>query len=199
MSLTYFGTDGIRGAYGGPVLNLSFLQRSGYALAAFLKKHNPKKPITVVIGRDTRASGTEIEGALCEGLCDAGIHVIELGIVPTPAVSLTVRDLQADLGIAITASHNPATDNGFKLFDNRGLKLTIEAEKEIEGFITAQVEPGEGSDQSCGYDYDGRSVYINTMKSQLHQHAIQGWKIVLDTANGATYQTSPEVLSHFGA
>ncbi|MEM8550296.1 MAG: phosphoglucosamine mutase, partial [Verrucomicrobiota bacterium] len=99
----------------------------------------------------------------------------------------------------ITASHNPAPDNGFKLFDNRGLKFTLKAEKEIETFIEAQGEPGDIADQACGYDYDGRNVYINTMKSQLHQHAIQGWKIVLDTANGATYQTSPEVLSHFGA
>ena len=200
MSLRYFGTDGIRGAYGGPVLNEAFVHHCGFALAYFLKKHNPSKPITVVIGRDTRASGEEIESGLCGGLCTNGIHVMLLEVVPTPAVSQVVRELHADLGIAITASHNPAKDNGIKLFDNRGLKFTAEAEAEIEGFIEQQVAEADAiKTYTCGYPYDGKGVYINTIKSRLHQHCIRGWKIVLDTANGATTETSPAVLRHFGA
>ena len=133
MKLRYFGTDGIRGTWGGPALNEVFVHHCGFALAHFLKKHNPSKPITVVIGRDTRASGEEIESGLCGGLCTNGVHVMLLGVVPTPAVSQVVRELHADLGIAITASHNPAADNGIKLFDNRGLKFALEAEAEIGG------------------------------------------------------------------
>ncbi|MGE9293162.1 MAG: phosphoglucosamine mutase, partial [Puniceicoccales bacterium] len=149
---------------------------------------------------DTRASGEEIEAGLCGGLCTNGIHVMLLGVVPTPAVSQVVRDLQADLGVAITASHNPATDNGIKLFDNRGLKFSVEAEAEIEGFIAEQTsKPEDANIFTCGYPYDGQGVYINTLKSQLHQHCIRDWKIVLDTANGATAETSPAVLRHFGA
>ncbi len=200
MRMRYFGTDGIRGAWGGPVLNEAFVHHCGFALARFLKKHNPTKPITIVIGRDTRSSGEEIESGLCGGLCANGIHVLLLGVVPTPAVSQVVRELHADLGIAITASHNPAADNGIKLFDNRGLKFTLEAESEIEGFIAElSTDPDTTKTYTCGYPYDGRGVYINTLKSQLHQHCIRGWKIVLDTANGATTETSPAVLEHFGA
>jgi phosphoglucosamine mutase len=182
------------------VLNEVFVHHCGFALAHFLKKHNPSKPITVVIGRDTRASGEEIESGLCGGLCTNGVHVMLLGVVPTPAVSQVVRELHADLGIAITASHNPAADNGIKLFDNRGLKFAVEAEAEIEGFIAEQVsEEGPVTTYTCGYPYDGKGVYTNTLKSLLHQHCIRGWKIVLDTANGATTETSPAVLAHFGA
>lgn len=200
MSLRYFGTDGIRGAWGGPVLHEAFARRCGHALGSFLKKHNPTKPITVVIGRDTRPSGEVIEGCLSEGLCTRDIHVVLLGVVPTPAISLVVRELHADLGVTITASHNPASDNGIKLFDNRGLKFTPEAEAEIETFIEEQPEEAEKSvHPSCGYAHDGRGVYINTMKSLLHVNCIEGWKIVLDTANGATAETSPAVLTHFGA
>jgi len=200
MTPKYFGTDGIRGAFGGKVLNEPFLRKSGLALARFLRKHNPTKPITVVVGRDTRASGETIEACLCQGLCESGMHVVLLGVVPTPAVSMIVRELHADLGIAITASHNPATDNGFKLFDNRGLKFTVDAELEIESFIDSESAENLSSHaHTCGYGYDGEGVYINTMKSMLHQNCIKGWKVVLDTANGATAKTSPEVLRHFGA
>ncbi|MEO0794106.1 MAG: phosphoglucosamine mutase [Verrucomicrobiota bacterium] len=200
MKLNYFGTDGIRGKVGdGCLLNDDFVRRVGYGLAAFLKKHNQAKPITVVIGRDTRESGEHLEALVTEGLCMSSIHIVRLGVTPTPGVSMSLRDLHADLGIAITASHNPASDNGIKLFDNRGLKFPAEAEVEIEGFIdTAQVDP-KGHSCRCAHDYDGAAFYINVLRSMMHHGCMKGWDVVLDTANGATSKTSPEVFRHFGA
>lgn len=197
--MKYFGTDGIRGEVGGDVLNDDFIRRAGYGVAAFLRKHNQAKPITVVIGRDTRASGEHIETLLSEGFCAAHIHVVRLGVVPTPGVPMSLRDLHADLGVAITASHNPASDNGLKFFDNRGLKFSEQAEAEIEHFIdSAEIDP-DASCELCGHDYDGCAFYVNVMRSLMHQGCLKGWKVVIDTAHGATYQATPKVFKHFGA
>ncbi len=200
MSTRYFGTDGIRGPVDGPVLSPAFVRRLGYAVSRFLKKHNPAKPVTtIVVGRDTRESGERIEDWICEGLCAGGHHVYHAGVVPTPAVSMIVRDLHADLGIAITASHNPSTDNGIKFFNNQGHKFQPAAEEEIESIFEAEPPvPGKGL-PTCGYDYDGRAFYTNHMRALLDQDCLRGWKIVLDTANGATAQTSPAVFRHLGA
>ncbi len=197
MKLKYFGTDGIRGEVGGDLLNETFVKRLGHAVAGFLRKHNPYKPITVVIGRDTRASGLDFQRALSEGFCALEQHVVYLGVVPTPCIALTVQQLHADFGIAITASHNPSTDNGIKLFDNRGHKLAVETEAEIERLIdeVGDERPEAGT---CGYDHDGHEHYVNFMRSLLHQDSMRGWKIVIDCANGATYKTTPEAFSHFG-
>lgn len=199
MTLKYFGTDGIRGPVGGPVLHDEFVRRVGYGVAAFLRKHNQAKPITLVIGRDTRASGTHLEALLSEGFCAASIHVVRLGVVPTPSVSMSLRDLHADFGVAITASHNPATDNGLKFFDNRGLKFSQEAEAEIESCIDAVTVPEMPGTCGCGHDYDGRAFYVNVMRSLMHQNCLKGWKVVVDTAHGATFRTTPSVFRHFGA
>ncbi|WOO39823.1 phosphoglucosamine mutase [Rubellicoccus peritrichatus] len=199
MSRRYFGTDGIRGAVGGDLMNVDFLRRVGYALADFLIKHNHAKPVTAVIGRDTRASGEAFEKAICEGLCVAGVHVIRLGVVPTPAVSMSTRDLRADLGIVLTASHNPSSDNGLKLFDNRGLKFASDAEAAIEDFIDKQEVPDDVVHVECAYDHDSSGHYVNFQKSLMHQNCLKDWKIVLDTANGAAFKTSPAVFKHFGA
>lgn len=199
MKLKYFGTDGIRGRVGGDLLNDDFVRRVGYGVAAFLRKHNQAKPITVVVGRDTRASGEHIEKLLCEGFCQELLHVIHLGVTPTPGVAMSLRDLHADLGVAITASHNPAQDNGLKFFDNRGLKFSEQAEAEMERFIdAASVKPAQPS-LICGHDNDGAAFYLNVMRSLMHQGCLKGWKVVLDTANGATTRTTPAVFKHFGA
>ncbi len=200
MSLNYFGTDGIRGPVGGPHMNPQFLRRVGYGLGHFLIKHNHAKPVTVVIGRDTRASGEFFQQVLSEGLHHHGIHVIQLEVLPTPAVSMMVRDLHADLGIVLTASHNPATDNGLKLFDNRGLKFGEDTEAEFEAFIDREPDhPEPPSVKASPHSHEGRDFYMNFMRSLLHQNCLNGWKIVLDTANGSTCRTSPEVFRHFGA
>ncbi|GHB94027.1 phosphoglucosamine mutase [Cerasicoccus arenae] len=199
MKLKYFGTDGIRGKVGGDVLTHEFVRRAAYGISAFMRKHNQAKPITVVIGRDTRASGVELEALLCEALCQDHIHVIRLGVLPTPGVSMSLRDLHADLGVAITASHNPASDNGLKFFDNRGLKFSEQAEAEIERFIDAAVIKTPDVNNDCGHDYDGSAFYINVLRSLMHQDCLKGWKVVVDTANGATTTTTPAVFRHFGA
>lgn len=199
MSQKYFGTDGIRGTVGGDLINPDFIRRVGYALARFLSKHNQAKPITIVIGRDTRASGEALQEAICQGMCEQGINVVALGVVPSPAVSMAVRDLHADLGIMLTASHNPASDNGLKLFDNRGLKFDEKAEAAIEAFIDEEPDPGRKELANCAFTHDSHGHYINNMKSLLHQGCLKGWKIALDTAHGAAYESTPHVLEHFGA
>ena len=197
--MKYFGTDGIRGRFGSPLMNPEFCRRIGYALGRFLARHNSAKPVTVCIGRDTRASGPVIEDCLVEGLCFHGAHVYRLGVVPTPGVSQMVQQLRCDLGIAITASHNPAEDNGIKLFDNVGLKFAADAETEIERFI--DEEPAAPVQHACpeSYEHDGAGHYANYLRSLLHQNCLRGWRIVLDTANGATVETSYAVLKHYGA
>lgn len=195
---SYFGTDGIRGTVGGDLLTRDFARLFGHALADFLLRHNPQKPITIVVGRDTRDSGIDLQEAVSEGFCERDIHVIYLGVVPTPGIAMAVMHLHADLGIAITASHNPATDNGFKLFNNRGQKFHVEAEAEIEQLIDKErvMDP---QTFTCGYAHDGLDHYVNYARSLLHQHCLKGWKVVMDCANGATAKSSPPVFRHFGA
>ena len=127
MSRKYFGTDGVRGPYGGPVINEDFAARLGFAVAAWL----PQKG-RVLIGRDTRASGESLERAVAAGLAAGGCTPVSLGVVPTPAVARAVRAEDAALGVVITASHNPAADNGIKFFGPSGIKLTDEDELGIE-------------------------------------------------------------------
>lgn len=199
MRLKYFGTDGIRGAVGGPFINAAFAQRFGHALATFLVRNNPNKPITVVIGRDPRESGVELEAAISESLCGSGVHLMFLGVIPTPGVALAVKQLHADMGIALTASHNPHTDNGIKLFDNCGHKLLQAAEAEIEQLIDAVTPAQLEQADTCGYNYDGRDHYVNFARSLLDYDCLKGSTIALDCSHGATAKTSPEVLRHFGA
>ena len=134
MQRLYFGTDGVRGPYGGPVMNEAFVARLGAAAAAWLESRGVHEG-RVLIGRDTRASGASLAGALGDGIFRGGGRPVALGIVPTPAVSRAVRLGGAALGAVITASHNPASDNGFKLFGSDGSKLTDDEEAEIESHI----------------------------------------------------------------
>lgn len=196
----YFGTDGIRGRYEGALLNANFVRRVGFGLKDHLRKMNAGKPLCVVLGRDTRQSGEWLEKALLEGLTSGGIHVYRLDQVPTPAVSMMVRDLNADLGIMLTASHNPPEDNGIKLFDRQGLKLEDEEEAAIEAAIDAAALPDHSPvSLPSGYAYDGRGYYMNYIRSLLHQNCLWDWKVVIDTANGATCETTPAVFRHLGA
>ncbi len=194
----YFGTDGIRGTFGGALLNVNFAHRVGLALAAYLRQQHGQKPLTVAIGRDTRASGVDLEAALSQGFCLHEVNVIHLGVIPTPGIALAVQQLHADLGVALTASHNPATDNGIKLFSPQGHKLAPQTEATLEALIDAQPShPTSAS--TCGFFHDGREHYINYLRSLLDCESLRDWPIVLDCANGATAQTSPLVLRHFGA
>jgi phosphoglucosamine mutase len=195
----YFGTDGIRGVFGGELINSDFAYRFGSALGRYLAQRKKEPHLTVVIGRDTRLSGRELSDALVQGLNQHGVYVHDLGIVPTPAIAQALLEQNADLGIAVTASHNPAADNGIKLFDAKGCKFSELEEGVIESCIDAEPATPAERELAKSYPLDGAAFYINYMRSLLDQNCMKGWKVVLDLANGATCETTPAVFSRWGA
>ena len=199
MSRKYFGTDGVRGPYGSDIMNESFAWRLGAAAARFALAHGAKAGATVVIGRDTRASGESLERALAAGLAAAGLQPVSTGVVPTPAVSLAVRLEQAALGVVITASHNPASDNGIKFFGPSGIKLSDDQELSIEQLMPPVAPAGAENRSGVPAFLDASSLYKKTVTSLVPMIKLQGWKIVLDTANGAACATSRDVLTQLGA
>tara|TARA_B100001123_G_scaffold214052_1_gene241699 strand:+ start:1929 stop:3269 length:1341 start_codon:yes stop_codon:yes gene_type:complete len=198
MKRKYFGTDGIRGEYENSIMTNSFSRRLGKAVGQWIleSKTNPK----VVIGRDTRESGILICRAFAEGLSVAGIlNVVDLGILPTPAVAVYVRNISADLGVVITASHNPAKDNGIKFFDSRGVKLRDSVEVRIEEIletIQKMDTVGRGNLQTSE---EGAGAYLNLLQPILQGYSLRGVKIVLDASHGATFKTSTALLNYFDA
>ncbi len=199
MSRKYFGTDGVRGPYGSATMNEAFAWRLGVAAAQFALTQGAKAGSAVILGRDTRASGESLERALAAGLASVGLQPISTGVVPTPAVSLAVRLEQAVLGVVITASHNPAADNGIKFFGSSGIKLTDDEELLIEQLLPATA-PADGNYSTRHLSYlDASSLYKKTVTSLMPMITLQGWKIVLDTANGAACATSRDVLTQLGA
>lgn len=190
MKRTYFGTDGVRGPYGGPVVNEAFAARLGEAAGRWAGGRG-----RVLIGRDTRASGASLVRAVASGLRAAGLKPVSLGVLPTPAVALAVRDSGAVLGVVVTASHNPASDNGIKFFTKGGIKLSDTDEARIEGLLPAAASaPAAGPAEE-----DAVSGYLKAARALLPAGALSGWTIALDTANGATAKTSPAVLRALGA
>lgn len=191
----YFGTDGVRGTYGGPVMNEDFAWRLGAAAARYLREQG-RDSGRIYLGRDTRASGPSLMQALADGLAAGGFTPVDLGVVPTPAVSLALRSEPAELGVVITASHNPATDNGIKFFGPQGIKLTDDQELRLEQLLpeargaSGNVAPGR---------FAAEQLYIVKASSLLPADALRGWKIVLDTAHGAGCATSRTVLERLGA
>ena len=190
MKRLYFGTDGVRGPYGGPLVNEAFAARLGCAAAAWLEQKG-----LVVIGRDTRHSGAALEAAVARGLRAGGAEPVSLGVLPTPAVARALRTFGAALGVVITASHNPAEDNGIKFFGPGGVKLTDEDELRIETLLPAAVGGGDRPLQVL----DAVADYVRTASALLPAGALRGWRIVADTANGATCATTPVVLRALGA
>ncbi len=193
-SRKYFGTDGVRGAYGSAVMNETFAWRLGAAAARFAREKGANSQV-VYIGRDTRASGVSLEAALAGGLTAEGFKPVSLGVVPTPAVSLALRHVPAAFGVVITASHNPAADNGIKFFGPAGIKLTDEEEARIEALLPEAA----GAPAGALEHYDARSLYIATAARLLPADCLRGWTVVLDAANGAGCQTSRTVLAQLGA
>jgi len=191
MKRHYFGTDGVRGPYGGPVINESFAARLGAAAG-----HWAGGSGKVLIGRDTRASGGLLSAALARGLAAAGLQPINLGVLPTPAVARAVAAGDAVLGVMVTASHNPAADNGIKFFSARGIKLTDTEELAIEAALP-DAEPDASA--TATYAPAALADYVAALSSQLPAGALTGWRIVLDTAHGATVASSPAVLRNLGA
>lgn len=192
MKRIYFGTDGVRGPYGGPVINEAFAARLGLAAGRWVGGEG-----VAFIGRDTRASGASLVEAVARGLKACGLQVVSLGVVPTPAVARRVRDHGAVLGVMITASHNPAGDNGIKFFARKGIKLSDYDEALIEEHL-----PPEGRTVGANGPLptsDGTTEYIRDVAAMLPPGSLAGWRIVLDTANGSTVATSPVVLRALGA
>lgn len=195
----YFGTDGVRGVANQeltPELAYKIGRCGGYVLAGQVEKPS------VVIGRDTRISGTMLEAALVAGLLSIGANVIRIGIVSTPAVAYLTRQLKADAGVMISASHNPVEDNGIKFFAADGYKLSDETELEIERLMDAAVDelprPVGGDLGTATDDEQAKYLYLDYVKSTV-KSSFEGCKIVLDCANGSAYELAPKVFEALGA
>ncbi len=199
MHLRYFGTDGMRGPFGEPPMEESFMRRLGYAVAQYGALRRPGSKLEIVAGRDPRLSGRTILRALAEGLVAHGHRVLDLGVVPTPAVPLAVLEWGADLGLMITASHNPPGDNGIKFFDERGLKLETGAEAEIEACLGHARAPAEPPQTVAITQADALELFLRTRTAVLPAHALAGWVVAVDPGHGATCATTPEVLRRLGA
>lgn len=195
-----FGTDGIRGTVGTPPITADFALKLGWAIGQMAKKSTPAEPV-VLIGKDTRISGYMLESALEAGLSAAGCYVLLVGPMPTPGIAYLTQTLRADLGIVISASHNPFPDNGIKLFSSQGLKIGADAEALIESFLDQPVTtlPAATLGKAARVS-DASGRYIEFCKSTLPHHSrLNPLKIVLDCANGATYKTAPFVFAELGA
>ncbi len=199
-----FGTDGVRGpANTYPVIPETAV-RIGRAVASVLSKNYEGKKGSVVIGKDTRISCTMLEYALASGVCSMGMDACLTGILPTPGIAHLVTQTKADTGIVISASHNPFYDNGIKIFRHDGFKLSDETQAEIEEKALDENNAEMGSHIretgiACPLDEAGEQ-YANFLKSALpKEFSLKGMKIVIDCANGATYQVAPKILRDLGA
>jgi phosphoglucosamine mutase len=199
--MTVFGTDGLRDSVEGPLLEPRFVQRFARGLARWAKQRHSDKAarLHAIIGRDTRGSGEAIFHHLAQGLGDEGIGVLDGGICPTPAVATAVRDLNLELGLVITASHNPASDNGIKVFGSSGAKLSDASEREIEAEIAATMATALRVGGTPVRQYEARRHYLEALAGILPEGALMGLSIVVDASNGATFQTTAELLAKLGA
>ncbi|ABG31560.1 phosphoglucosamine mutase [Roseobacter denitrificans] len=195
-----FGTDGVRGKANEHPMTAEMALRIGAAVGKYFRRDGSAAH-RVVIGKDTRLSGYMFENALTAGLTSTGMNVLLLGPVPTPAVGLLTRSMRADLGVMISASHNPACDNGIKFFGPDGFKLSDQAEEEIEALIASGVDAVEANDIGRAKRIDdGRFRYIERLKTSFpRQRRLDGLKVVIDCANGAAHRVAPEALWELGA
>lgn len=200
MSKKLFGTDGVRGTANIYPMTAEMALKIGAAAGRYFR-NDGSNVHRVVIGKDTRLSGYMFENALTAGLTSTGMNVLLLGPVPTPAVALMTTSMRADVGIMISASHNPHHDNGIKFFGPDGFKLSDEAEAEIEALVASDIEPAQALNIGRAKRIDdGRFRYIERIKSTFPEGMrLDGLKVVVDCANGAAYRTAPEALWELGA
>ena len=199
MTRKFFGTDGIRGTTNIEPMTAETALRVGQAAGAhFLRGDHRHR---VVIGKDTRLSGYMMESAMVAGFTSVGMDVVLLGPMPTPAVAMLTRSMRADLGVMISASHNPFADNGIKLFGPDGYKLSDEAERAIERRL--EKEPKLAKSELIGRARridDARGRYVQFAKDTFPEHLrLDGLKVVIDCANGAAYHVAPDALWELGA
>ncbi|AOZ70113.1 phosphoglucosamine mutase [Rhodobacter xanthinilyticus] len=199
MTRELFGTDGVRGEANSYPMTAELALRLGAAAGRYFRRDSSRGH-RVVIGKDTRLSGYMLENALTAGLTSTGMNVLLLGPVPTPAVGYLTRSMRADLGIMISASHNPAKDNGIKFFGPDGFKLSDEAEAEIEAIVAGEIRLAQP--QNIGRAKridDGLGRYVEYAKTTFPaRDRLSGLKVVVDCANGAAYKAAPEVLWELG-
>jgi phosphoglucosamine mutase len=199
MTRKFFGTDGIRGKTNEAPMTAEMALRVGQAAGARFQRGDHRH--RVVIGKDTRLSGYMMESALVAGFTSVGMDVVMVGPMPTPAVAMLVRSMRADIGVMISASHNPYYDNGLKLFGPDGYKLSDKDELAIESLIETQPRLVESAKIGRARRIeDARGRYIHFAKSTFPDHLrLDGLKIVIDCANGAAYNVAPEALWELGA
>ena len=195
----YFGTDGIRGSLGEGAITPEFMLKLGWACGKVFKENGLRN--RVIIGKDTRISGYLFESALEAGLSAAGVDVRLLGPMPTPAVAYLTRTYRANAGIVISASHNPYQDNGIKFFSHQGLKLDDEVELEIENWLEKDLSVVQANALGKAKRIeDAMGRYVEFCKSTIPSAmSLEGMKVVLDCAHGATYQVAPYVFRELGA
>jgi phosphoglucosamine mutase len=199
MARKYFGTDGIRGATNAHPMTAAMAMKVGMAAGAHFRRGDHRH--RVVIGKDTRLSGYMIENAMVAGFTSVGMDVVLVGPMPTPAVAMLTHSMRADMGVMISASHNPYADNGIKLFGPDGYKLSDEDELAIEALIDGEVALAASGDIGRARRVeDARGRYIHAAKSTFPEAlTLDGLKIVIDCANGAAYQVAPSALWELGA
>ena len=202
MSKKYFGTDGIRGKVNQEKINGEMFFKFGLAAGTYFKNQKKSKQIAI-IAKDTRLSGYTLEPALVSGLASAGMHVFTFGPLPTNGLAMLTKKMRANMGIMITASHNPYHDNGLKLFGPDGLKLSDKIEKKIEKLIDSKIADKLSNPKILGRVKrleDGSEKYIEILKTNFpDQFNLRGLKIAIDCANGAAYKVGPQLLRSLGA
>jgi|TARA_B100001059_G_scaffold31333_1_gene25374 phosphoglucosamine mutase len=202
MMKKYFGTDGIRGTVNTGNINGEKFFKFGLAAGTYFKNLKKKKQIAI-IAKDTRLSGYTLEPALVSGLASAGMHIFTLGPLPSNGLAMLTKKMKANMGIMITASHNPYYDNGLKLFGPDGLKLSDKIEKKIEELIDTKTVSHLSDPKKLGRVKrleDGNEKYLKILKNNFPKDfSLKGIKIVVDCANGAGYKSAPKILSNLGA
>ena len=202
MRKKYFGTDGIRGLVNSGNINGDMFFKFGLASGTYFKSHKKNKQIAI-IAKDTRLSGYTLEPALVSGLTSAGMHVYTMGPLPTNGLAMLTKSMKANMGIMITASHNPYNDNGLKLFGPDGLKLSDKIEKKIESLIDKKIKNNLSKPKELGRVKrleTANNDYIKILKKNFPKDFnLRGLRIVIDCANGAGYIAGPELLKSLGA
>ncbi len=202
MSKKYFGTDGIRGKINQEKINGEMFFKFGLAVGTYFKNQKKTKQVAL-IAKDTRLSGYILEPALVSGLASAGMHIFTFGPLPTNALAMLTKKMKANMGIMITASHNPYYDNGLKLFGPDGLKLSDKIEKNIEKLIDSKIADKLSNPKVLGRVKrieDVSEKYIEILKKNFPNHFnLRGLKIAIDCANGAAYKIGPKLLRSLGA
>ena len=202
MAKKYFGTDGIRGKVNQGNINGEMFFRFGLAAGTYFKNLKKTKQ-TAIIAKDTRLSGYSLEPALVSGLASAGMDVYTLGPLPTNGLAMLTKKMKSNMGIMITASHNPYYDNGLKLFGPDGLKLSDKIEKRIEKLIDSKITKNLSEPKNLGRVKrleDGNDKYINILKSNFpKKFNLKKIKIAIDCANGAGYKSGPKLFESLGA